>query len=130
MSGLEDDLKCVLDWNFCKVEEDWMRTFWISYELIIVNLEQLSIQYPANLMRQVSGVCSLWCIIGNLNCVLLIMQLVWLSTHDIYFLKKTWLVYNEINLKHTCRHHQHGRWQARIGRVAGNKDLYLGTFGN
>ncbi|PIN23205.1 hypothetical protein CDL12_04067 [Handroanthus impetiginosus] len=28
------------------------------------------------------------------------------------------------------RHHQHGRWQARIGRVAGNKDLYLGTFSN
>ncbi|KAM0853031.1 hypothetical protein ACQ4PT_051347 [Festuca glaucescens] len=27
------------------------------------------------------------------------------------------------------RHHQHGRWQARIGRVSGNKDLYLGTFG-
>ncbi|XP_078443969.1 AP2-like ethylene-responsive transcription factor AIL5 [Wolffia australiana] len=27
------------------------------------------------------------------------------------------------------RHHQHGRWQARIGRVTGNKDLYLGTFG-
>ena len=26
------------------------------------------------------------------------------------------------------RHHQHGRWQSRIGRVAGNKDLYLGTF--
>ncbi|WOK99208.1 AP2-like ethylene-responsive transcription factor [Canna indica] len=26
------------------------------------------------------------------------------------------------------RHHQHGRWQARIGRVAGNKDLYLGSF--
>ncbi|XP_042414871.1 AP2-like ethylene-responsive transcription factor AIL1 [Zingiber officinale] len=26
------------------------------------------------------------------------------------------------------RHHQHGRRQARIGRVAGNKDLYLGTF--
>ncbi|KAG2541257.1 AP2-like ethylene-responsive transcription factor PLT2 [Panicum virgatum] len=26
------------------------------------------------------------------------------------------------------RHHHHGRWQARIGRVAGNKDLYLGTF--
>ncbi|KAK8697568.1 hypothetical protein V6N13_113709 [Hibiscus sabdariffa] len=25
-------------------------------------------------------------------------------------------------------HHQHGRWQARVGRVAGNKDLYLGTF--
>ncbi|MQL80356.1 hypothetical protein Taro_012800, partial [Colocasia esculenta] len=25
-------------------------------------------------------------------------------------------------------HHQHGRWQARIGRVAENKDLYLGTF--
>ncbi|XP_050159929.1 AP2-like ethylene-responsive transcription factor ANT isoform X3 [Malus sylvestris] len=30
---------------------------------------------------------------------------------------------------HLRRHHQHGRWQARIGRVAGNKDLYLGTFG-
>ncbi|OVA13376.1 AP2/ERF domain [Macleaya cordata] len=28
----------------------------------------------------------------------------------------------------TRLHHQHGRWQARIGRVAGNKDLYLGTF--
>ncbi|KAI7745028.1 hypothetical protein M8C21_009730 [Ambrosia artemisiifolia] len=26
------------------------------------------------------------------------------------------------------RHHQQGRWQARIGPVAGNKDLYLGTF--
>ncbi|CAA0837352.1 AP2-like ethylene-responsive transcription factor AIL5 [Striga hermonthica] len=26
------------------------------------------------------------------------------------------------------RHHQHGRWQARIGRVSGNRDLYLGTF--
>ncbi|KAJ1418590.1 DNA-binding domain superfamily [Sesbania bispinosa] len=26
------------------------------------------------------------------------------------------------------RHQQHGRWQARIGKVAGNKDLYLGTF--
>ncbi|KAL4323239.1 hypothetical protein GQ457_11G018790 [Hibiscus cannabinus] len=26
------------------------------------------------------------------------------------------------------RHHQQGRWQARIGRVAGNNDLYLGTF--
>ncbi|MED6132077.1 hypothetical protein PIB30_015866 [Stylosanthes scabra] len=28
------------------------------------------------------------------------------------------------------RHHQQGRWQARIGRVAGNKDIYLGTFAN
>ncbi|KAG4383224.1 hypothetical protein GLYMA_13G038150v4 [Glycine max] len=27
-----------------------------------------------------------------------------------------------------ARHHQHGRWQARIARVAGNKELYLGTF--
>lgn len=26
------------------------------------------------------------------------------------------------------RHHQQGRWQARIGRVAGSKDLYLGTY--
>ncbi|XLS44740.1 hypothetical protein HN51_001605, partial [Arachis hypogaea] len=26
------------------------------------------------------------------------------------------------------RHHQQGRWQVRIGCVAGNKDLYLGTF--
>ncbi|KAE8658796.1 AP2-like ethylene-responsive transcription factor ANT [Hibiscus syriacus] len=26
------------------------------------------------------------------------------------------------------RHHQRVRWQARIGRVAGYKDLYLGTF--
>ncbi|RXI02428.1 hypothetical protein DVH24_030357 [Malus domestica] len=24
------------------------------------------------------------------------------------------------------RRHQHGRWLARIGKVAGNKDLYLG----
>ncbi|KAF8103921.1 hypothetical protein N665_0182s0028 [Sinapis alba] len=31
-------------------------------------------------------------------------------------------------LSYIYRHHQHGRWQARIGRVAGNKDLYLGTF--
>ena len=33
-----------------------------------------------------------------------------------------------VNLFKFFRHHQHGRWQARIGRVAGNKDLYLGTF--
>ncbi|KAK9824107.1 hypothetical protein WJX72_007799 [[Myrmecia] bisecta] len=26
------------------------------------------------------------------------------------------------------RHHMHGRWEARIGRVDGNKYLYLGTF--
>ncbi|MQM06610.1 hypothetical protein Taro_039439 [Colocasia esculenta] len=26
------------------------------------------------------------------------------------------------------RHHQHGRWQERIGRVAEKKDVYLGTF--
>lgn len=28
------------------------------------------------------------------------------------------------------RHHHNGRWEARIGRVLGNKYLYLGTFGN
>ncbi|URD93069.1 AP2 domain containing protein [Musa troglodytarum] len=27
-----------------------------------------------------------------------------------------------------ARHHQNGRWEARIGRVFGNKYLYLGTF--
>ena len=26
------------------------------------------------------------------------------------------------------RHHQAGRWEARIGRVAGNRYVYLGTF--
>ena len=26
------------------------------------------------------------------------------------------------------RHHQHERWQARIGRFVGNKGMYLGTF--
>lgn len=26
------------------------------------------------------------------------------------------------------RHHQQGRWEARIGRVHGNKYMYLGTF--
>ena len=30
--------------------------------------------------------------------------------------------------RRVTRHHQHGRWQARIGRIAGNKDFYLGTF--
>jgi hypothetical protein len=28
-----------------------------------------------------------------------------------------------------CRHHHNGRWEARIGRVLGNKYLYLGTYG-
>ncbi|KAL2529074.1 AP2/ERF domain-containing transcription factor [Forsythia ovata] len=37
---------------------------------------------------------------------------------------KTWLV--KLNLAYMAN--EHGRWQARIGRVAGNKDLYLGTF--
>lgn len=26
------------------------------------------------------------------------------------------------------KHHQHGKWEARIGRVDGSKYLYLGTF--
>lgn len=29
-----------------------------------------------------------------------------------------------------ARHHHNGRWEARIGRVFGNKYLYLGTYGN
>lgn len=29
-----------------------------------------------------------------------------------------------------CRHHHNGRWEARIGRVYGNKYLYLGTYGH
>lgn len=28
-----------------------------------------------------------------------------------------------------ARHHHNGRWEARIGRVFGNKYLYLGTYG-
>lgn len=28
------------------------------------------------------------------------------------------------------KHHQHGKWEARIGRVDGSKYLYLGTFEN
>lgn len=28
-----------------------------------------------------------------------------------------------------AKHHQNGRWEARIGRVFGNKYLYLGTYG-
>ncbi|KAK1292206.1 AP2-like ethylene-responsive transcription factor [Acorus calamus] len=28
-----------------------------------------------------------------------------------------------------CGHHHNGRWEARIGRVLGNKYLYLGTYG-
>ncbi|XP_073357237.1 AP2-like ethylene-responsive transcription factor At1g16060 isoform X1 [Aegilops tauschii subsp. strangulata] len=27
-----------------------------------------------------------------------------------------------------CRHHHNGKWEARIGRVFGNKYLYLGTY--
>ncbi|XP_059287995.1 uncharacterized protein LOC132041189 [Lycium ferocissimum] len=30
--------------------------------------------------------------------------------------------------KGVTRHHHHGRWKARIGRVVWNKDLYLGPF--
>ena len=26
------------------------------------------------------------------------------------------------------RHHHNGRWEARIGRIFGNKYLYLGTY--
>ncbi|URE02778.1 AP2-like ethylene-responsive transcription factor [Musa troglodytarum] len=37
-------------------------------------------------------------------------------------------IYRGVTSVPCFRHHQHGRWQARIGRVAGNKDLYLGTF--
>jgi AP2-like factor (ANT lineage) len=29
-----------------------------------------------------------------------------------------------------AKHHHNGRWEARIGRVFGNKYLYLGTYGN
>lgn len=40
------------------------------------------------------------------------------------------LVFTFFDLIHLCRHHHNGRWEARIGRVFGNKYLYLGTFGN
>jgi len=31
-------------------------------------------------------------------------------------------------MKTKYRHHHNGRWEARIGRVFGNKYLYLGTY--
>ena len=50
----------------------------------------------------------------------------------ILFLHQQKYIYRETTPVCSCwlhyRHHQHGRWQSRIGRVAGNKDLYLGTF--
>ncbi|XP_056176549.1 AP2-like ethylene-responsive transcription factor AIL5 [Syzygium oleosum] len=33
-----------------------------------------------------------------------------------------------LNTHMLCRHHHNGRWEARIGRVFGNKYLYLGTY--
>ena len=45
--------------------------------------------------------------------------------HSVFFFLHFFLAKYYYSL---IRHHQHGRWQARIGRVAGNKDLYLGTF--
>uniref|UniRef100_A0A0D9XDZ5 AP2/ERF domain-containing protein n=1 Tax=Leersia perrieri TaxID=77586 RepID=A0A0D9XDZ5_9ORYZ len=44
---------------------------------------------------------------------------------DLEFMKN---MNKEQYVAHIRRHHQQGRWQARIGRVEGNKDLYLGTF--
>lgn len=34
----------------------------------------------------------------------------------------------ESKYRGVARHHHNGRWEARIGRVVGNKYLYLGTF--
>ncbi|RXH99773.1 hypothetical protein DVH24_021575 [Malus domestica] len=34
------------------------------------------------------------------------------------------------NVNEDARRHQHGRWLARIGKVARNKDLYLGHSRN
>ncbi|KAL0452251.1 UNVERIFIED_CONTAM: AP2-like ethylene-responsive transcription factor BBM2 [Sesamum latifolium] len=64
----------------------------------------------------------------------------WGTTTTTNFPEEQWIFSRSIDLSRSykfhvshkyCvinRHHQHGRWQARIGRVAGNKDLYLGTF--
>jgi len=55
-----------------------------------------------------------------------------LTSHALHYFNLIYDLYmkNKIGSDYylCSRHHQHGRWQARIGRVAGNKDLYLGTF--
>ncbi|RDX60228.1 AP2-like ethylene-responsive transcription factor ANT, partial [Mucuna pruriens] len=56
-------------------------------------------------------------------------QLIHIHNHDIQLLSKSGKAADsQEGPLCTEEHHQHGRWQARIGRVAGNKDLYLGTF--
>jgi hypothetical protein len=49
--------------------------------------------------------------------------------HDLICRKSSGFSRGASMYRGVTRHHQHGRWQARIGRVSGNKDLYLGTFG-
>lgn len=44
-------------------------------------------------------------------------------------MKGSWELY-EFDGVLMCRHHHNGKWEARIGRVFGNKYLYLGTYGN
>lgn len=65
------------------------------------------------------------CMYVYLTCVFLYVKSKSFKAHPSLLLCLLFLTSFWLNLG---RHHQHGRWQARIGRVAGNKDLYLGTF--
>ena len=39
-----------------------------------------------------------------------------------------YMLLTRLNIWTNCKHHHNGRWEARIGRVFGNKYLYLGTY--
>jgi hypothetical protein len=51
-----------------------------------------------------------------------------LNSFGLYKLKE-WIFWCSWCFQWCSRHHHNGRWEARIGRVFGNKYLYLGTFG-
>ncbi|RXH87016.1 hypothetical protein DVH24_028516 [Malus domestica] len=55
----------------------------------------------------------------------------------LFFQENQWILKRGFNVQknskvllaiHNFIRHQHRRWLARIGRVVGNKDLYLGTL--
>jgi hypothetical protein len=65
--------------------------------------------------------------IDTLYCIR-ILKVVTLSMSHLCTRKSSGFSRGASAYRGVTRHHQHGRWQARIGRVAGNKDLYLGTY--
>ena len=101
--------------------------------IVVVSLTQLYVEFLFTWNDQYSwpyNVLLPW-IIGLYHHCRKKCRILWLTCLINFFIWRCWhrcLVICNFVMQCCYRRHQHGRWIARTERVAGNKDLYLGTF--